>query len=270
MLDRPLAAFDIETIPDPDVGRRVQGLEGNDGTIVREMVRLRREETDGRTEYPQLPFHRIVTIGVAWLDPESSRFKLGALGGEAMDEPSHLAAFFSMLRRARTPPRLISWNGGGFDLPVIRYRAMLHGIPAPELYRSDEEREGGSYQHRYHDLHVDLMDVLSGYGASHRVGLGRMCELLGIPGKEFLTESIYEHILRGDGKIVEEYCKLDCLTTLLVFLAWLVHTGQLTPERMRAFVEVMRESLQTEEAEGWTDIVEGLKGWPRWPERPEI
>ena len=139
MLDRPLAAFDIETISDPDIGRRVYGLEGDDTAVVHGMVKLRLEETEGRSEYPQLPFHRVVTIGVAWLDPNSGSFKLGTLGGSAMDERSHLEGFFSMIREARVPPRLISWNGGGFDLPVIRYRAIMHGISAPEFYRTDEE-----------------------------------------------------------------------------------------------------------------------------------
>ena len=105
------------------------------------------------------------------------------------------------------------------------------------------------------------MDVLSGYGASHRVGLGRMCELLGIPSKAFLTEPIYDHILRGEDSIVEEYCKLDYLDTLLVFLTWLAHTGQLSPERLRAQVEVIRASLEEEDADGWAEIVEGLREW---------
>ena len=262
MLDRPIVAFDIETIPDPDIGRRVQGLSGDDHAVVHEMVRLRLEETDGRTEYPQLPFHRVVTIGVAYLDPESSSFRLAVLGGNAMDEHSHLEGFFSMFGEEGSGPRLVSWNGSGFDLPVIRYRSMLHGISAPEFYRTDEEWKWNNYQNRFHDMHVDLMDVLSGYGASARAGLGRICELLGIPGKAFLTEPIYDHILRGEQDIVEEYCKLDCLDTLLVFLRWLTHTGQLSPDRLRADVEMIRRSLDEEDAEGWAEIVQGLREWP--------
>ena len=264
MLDRPIVAFDIETIPDPDIGRRVLSLAGDDRAVVHEMVRLRLEETNERTEYPQLPFHRVVTIGVACLDPESSSFRLAVLGGKAMEERSHLEGFFSMFREAGTPPRLVSWNGNGFDLPVIRYRSMLHGISAPEFYRTDGEWKWNNYQNRFHDLHVDLMDVLSGYGASHRVGIGRMCELFGIPGKAFLTEPIYDHILGEQDGIVEEYCKLDCLDTLLVFLIRLVHTGQLSPERLRAYFEVIRVSLVEEDADGWAEIVKGLREWPTW------
>jgi len=95
---------------------------------------------------------------------------------------------------------------------------MLHGIAAPELYRSGGEWKWNNYQGRYHDIHVDLMDVLFGYGASRYVGLGKMCDLLQVPSKSFLTKPIYEHILEGEQELVGEYCELDCLDTLLVFL----------------------------------------------------
>ena len=168
-----------------------------------------------------------------------------------------------MIREAARPPRLVSWNGNGFDIPVIRYRSMLHGIAAPEFYQTHDEWKWNNYQNRFHDMHVDLMDVLSGFGASPRVGLGRMCELLGIPTKAFLSGSIYDHILGGEESIVEEYCKLDCLDTLLVFLNWLVHTGQLSAERFRGHVDGIRESVGQEPAEGWAEIGEGLLGWPK-------
>ncbi|MFW5899396.1 MAG: 3'-5' exonuclease, partial [Jiangellaceae bacterium] len=229
MLDRPLAAFDIETIPDPDVGRRVLGLAGTDAEVVAAMVDQRRRETEGRTDYPPLPHHRIVTIGMAWLDPQSGRFGFGTCGGAAMDEPSHLGGFFERCNQPKRAPRLVSWNGGGFDLPVIRYRAMLHGLAAPGFYRADGDWKWNNYQNRYHDMHVDLMDVLSGYGASPRVGLGTLAKTFGLPDKSFLTKPLYDHILAGDEEVVREYCKLDCVLTLLLYLVWAVHCGQLEP-----------------------------------------
>ena len=126
----------------------------------------------------------------------------------------------------RLAPRLVTWNGSGFDIPIIRYRAIKHGIPAPEFYRDEGDWRWSNYQNRYHDLHVDLMDVLSGFRASPFAGLGKLCDLLEIPSKKFLEGEIYDHVLRGEGAIVEEYCKLDCLDTLLVFLAWGVHLGK--------------------------------------------
>jgi predicted PolB exonuclease-like 3'-5' exonuclease len=264
MLDRPLAAFDIETMPDPDLGRKVLGFTGDDDAVVHAMVEQRLKETEATTEYPQLPYHRIVTICAAWLDPDSGRFKLGALGGRAMDERGHLEGFFNLFRESKKAPRLISWNGGGFDLPVIRYRSMIHGVAAPEFYRRDGEWKWNNYQNRFHDMHVDLMDVLSGYGASTRIGLGTLAPILNLIGKSFLTEPVYAHILRGEEDLVREYCKLDVLQTLLIYLVWAVHCGQLAVDRLREYVAIVRHAVEAEEFAAWQEIGVSLENWPAW------
>ncbi len=166
------------------------GFEGDNAAVIEAMTSRRLEETEGRTQYPSPPLHRIVTIAVAKLDPDAGSFEVHTLGGEAWDEVSQLEGFAALLQDTSHPPRLVSWNGNGFDLPVIRYRAMLHGVPLPALYRSDGEWKWNNYQSRYHDMHVDLMDVLAGHGASRWVGLGQMCELLGVPGKEFIEGEV--------------------------------------------------------------------------------
>ncbi|MFW5925097.1 MAG: 3'-5' exonuclease [Myxococcota bacterium] len=264
MLDRPIAAFDIETIPDPDVGRRMHGFSGTDGEVLAAMIERRRVETEGRTEYPQLPHHRVVTVGMAWLDPKDGRFAFGTCGDAAMDEPSHLRGFFERCGQRQRPVRLVSWNGAGFDLPIIRYRSMLHGIAAPGFYRTDGDWKWNNYQNRFHDMHVDLMDVLSGYGASPRVGLGTLAPLLGLPDKSFLTKPIYDHVLAGEEQPVREYCKLDCLETLLLYLVWSVHCGHLEPAKLRAHVDAIRSVLEAEPFGGWKGIAESLRGWPAW------
>jgi predicted PolB exonuclease-like 3'-5' exonuclease len=181
-----------------------------------------------------------------------------------MDERSHLEGFFAILGSAPSPPRLVSWNGSGFDLPVIRYRSMLLGIASPELYRSSGDWKWNNYQNRYHDMHVDLMDVLSGYGASHRVGLETMSQLLGLPGKRFLEGEVWEHVVRGENELVREYCKLDVVSTLLLYLSWEVHRGELARADLERYVGAVREGLAREPAAGWSEIAAGLAGWPAW------
>jgi hypothetical protein len=264
-MDRPIAAFDIETIPDPVAGRRVFGLTGTDEEVVAAMVERRRADTDGRTEYPELPFHRIVTIGVAWLDPAHGRFKLGTCGAESDDERTILESFFQMFRRARTSPRIVSWNGSGFDLPVIRYRAMQNGLAAPELHRTDGEWRWNNYQNRYHDMHVDLMDTVGGYGASKWVSLEVLSQAMGLPGKRFVDGEVYTHWLAGEHARVRDYCKLDVVHTLLLYLVWEVHRGRLDHETLRAHAGAVVNALRDETADGWVEVCERLEAWPPWP-----
>jgi predicted PolB exonuclease-like 3'-5' exonuclease len=267
MLDRPILAFDIETIPDVDVGRRVLGMDGTDAEVVTGMLEQRLTETGGKRDFPHLPHHRIVTIGVAWLDPQSDRFRLGTCGGDSPDERTQLQELFAILGKSRPSPRLVSWNGGGFDLPVIRYRAMAHGLAAPELYRHDGEWKWNNYQNRYHDMHVDLMDVLSGYGASARVGLGTLSEVVGLVGKRFVDEPVHAHWLRGEHALVREYCKLDVVETLLLFLLWAVHCGQADPHAVGRWVESVRAAVAEETFEGWAEVARCLEHWSPWTPR---
>jgi predicted PolB exonuclease-like 3'-5' exonuclease len=266
MFDRRIAAFDIETIPDPDLGRRLLGIEGDDAAVVREMARRRLEETTGKTDYPQLPWHRVVSVCVSTFDPDTRAIEIRSLGGEPSDERSHVEGFFRFVAAGTGEPmRLVSWNGGGFDLPVLRYRAMVLGVSAPELYRGDEE-EGrkNSYQARYHGLHVDLMDVLSGHGASPRVGLGAMGQVLGLPGKTFLERPVYEHVLEGESTRVTEYCKLDTLQTLLVYLAWSHHTGHLSRDELLQCADAARVAVRALTYPAWRDVEAMLERWPAW------
>jgi len=267
MLDRPLVAFDIETIPDPGVGRRTFGVEGTDAEVVHEMVRRRREETNGSTEYPQLPWHRVVCVCATIFDPIRRTVEIQHLGGEALDEASHIRGFFRLVGKDLDRPRLVSWNGAGFDLPILRYRAMVHGISAPSFYRADGELRWNNYQNRYHDMHVDLMDVLSGYGSAMRAGLGTMSNLLELPTKSFLDRTIYDHVLDGTAHRVVDYCKLDTVDTLLVFLNWAHHVGRATEDDVVACVDLVHRALEKESSPGWRDIAAGLEGWPRWRSR---
>lgn len=201
------------------------------------------------------------------LDPSTGRVEMRAVGGDILDERSHIEGFFDLVTSELDSPRLVSWNGAGFDLPVIRYRAMMLGIAAPGFYRTDGERQWNNYQNRFHDLHVDAMDVLSGYGASMRIGLGTIGPVLGLTGKSFLDRAIYAHILDGDGARVVEYCKNDTLETLLVFLSWGLHCGWLSGEQLSAFVSSARQAVARETFDGWRNIETTLAAWPLFPPR---
>lgn len=267
LLSRPVVAFDIETIPDPGIGRRVMGIEGSDADVVKEMVRRRLAETEGETEYPPPPSHRVVAICATILDPKAGTAEVRALGKDLEDERSVLRGFFELVTRELKSPRLASWNGGGFDLPVIRYRSMMHGISAPSFYKADEDWKWNNYQNRYHDMHTDVMDVISGYGASRRVGLREWGQALGLPGKDFVDKEIYEHVAAGELPLVLEYCKLDTVHTMLAFLSWAHHVGGASTADLRRYVAAVRQAISTLPYEGWRPMEEMLATWPAWAQK---
>jgi predicted PolB exonuclease-like 3'-5' exonuclease len=263
LFDRPIVAFDIETIPDPEIGRQVLGIEGSEEAVILEMARRRHEETAGATAYPQLPWQRIVCVCVTRLDLKEGKVEMFALTPKLDDERASVATFFGLFDRT-VRPRIVSWNGGGFDLPVLRYRAMKYGVAARGFHGFEGERQWSNYLNRYHDLHVDVMDVVSGYGASTRVGLAKACQLLGLPAKGFIDGEVYEHYVAGEHARIIEYCKLDTLSTLLVFLAHSVHTGALPPPEFERCVGAVRAAVRAESHAEWREISLALENWPSW------
>lgn len=157
-------------------------------------------------DFPPPPFHWVTTIGTCEIRPDGGA-QFDAFRG---DEREVLGSFAEMMGRAR---RLVSWNGRGYDLPVIQARAMRHGVLLPRF---------GVWMHRFRDDHVDLMDVLCGHGAAARGRLADYARVIGLPGK---------HV--GDGFKVGEmtpeeeaaYCLDDVAQLALVYCAWKVTTG---------------------------------------------
>lgn len=217
-------AFDVETAPDTDAGRRLHGLTGSDADVATAMLARRHEETGGRTDFLKPAYHRVVGLGLAAIalgpSPEAS---LRSWAGD--DEGDLLARFLDRLRRR---PQLVSWNGSGFDLPVIRYRALLHGLAAGSLYGPAEQRQWESYAYRYGEAHVDLMDVLAGFGASPSHALDEMARLAGLPGKTVASgDEVATLVIAGEWSRIEQYVGLDAVQTLLLFLRWQAGRGRI-------------------------------------------
>lgn len=237
MQQRTLFVFDIETVPDTDPVPNLTGFDDPDVSRRRaELERYHLEATQGKNPFPRQPFQRIVAISFLEAEiereGENERYLLRELrsGGEpGADEKRLVQGFFGYFERLRQP-RLVTFNGRGFDLPVLKYRAMLHGVPAPALHAAGDR--WNSYTSRYAaDWHCDLLDVLSDHGASARIALHEVAAVLGLPGKLGIEGSQIAALV-DEGRIgeVRDYCETDVLTTYLVYLRWRLHTGQVTLE----------------------------------------
>jgi predicted PolB exonuclease-like 3'-5' exonuclease len=255
MQHQSLFVFDIETVPDTDA---VPNLTGFDSPGVEErreeLERYHLEKTGGKNAFPRQPFHRVVAI--SFLEAEIERnadqeaYLLRELrsGGEAgFDEKQLLEGFFGYFERLK--PRLVSFNGRGFDLPVLKYRAMVHGIAAPWLYGAGDK--WNSYTQRYStDWHCDLLDVLSDHGASARVSLDEVCSVMGFPGKFGVSGADVAGMI-DDGRIdeVRHYCETDVLNTYLVYLRLMMHKGTVPLDGYNAAVADIVSLIESEAAE---------------------
>ena len=177
-----ILVFDIETIPDLATGRRLYGLEGlNDADVGKIMFHKRREET-GDSEFLRHHLHRIVAVSVVLR--RADQLRVWSLGDEQSDEADLIRRFYDGLDKYA--PTLVTWNGSGFDLPVLHYRSLVHGIAAPRYWDTgelDRDFKWNNYISRFHWRHTDLMDVLAGYQPRASAPLDDIAQMLGLPGK---------------------------------------------------------------------------------------
>lgn len=220
--------FDIETIPDLDAGRRIYNLQGlSDDDTAKAMFHIRNQETGG-SEFMRHHLHQIVAISVVFKSNDS--VKVWSLGNEDSDEKEILQRFFDGIDRYT--PTLVSWNGSGFDLPVIHYRALKQGISAHrywEMGADDQSFKWNNYISRYHMRHIDLMDLLAGYQPRAAAPLDQIATMLGFPGKMGMDGSkVFDAWMDGEITAIRDYCETDVLNTYLVYLRFELMRGNLT------------------------------------------
>ncbi len=249
----PVLVFDIETVPDVAGGRRIHGLEGlDDAAAEQAMASLRMAEKG--TDFQPLHLHRIVAISVALRRGDD--FKVWSLGEPDAPEADLVRRFFDGIEKYR--PTIVSWNGSGFDLPVLHYRALIHGITASAYWDTghfDRDAKWNSYLGRYQFRHTDLMDVLALYNGRAVAKLNEIALLLGFPGKLGMDGSKVAAAFR-DGQIgaIRDYCETDVLNTYLVYLRFQLMRGLLTSDEYSAELHKAREFVTASNAEHWREF----------------
>jgi predicted PolB exonuclease-like 3'-5' exonuclease len=235
--------FDIETVPDVELGRRIHGLGGlDDAQVAKAMYTLRRQENG--SDFLALEQHRVVAISCMLRSREQLR--VWSLGDLESTEADLITRFFDGIDKYS--PDLVSWNGGGFDLPVLHYRALKAGVQAPRYWETgdnDTSFRYNNYLSRYHWRHVDLMDVLSSFQPRARASLADMAGLLGFPGKlGFSGEQVWGAVFAGELAAVRNYCETDVLNTYLILLRFELFRGRLDATGHRLELERLRGLLR--------------------------
>ena len=251
-------SFDIETVPDVDFGRRMWELgDLSDEDVGTAMTFLRQQQTG--SDFLPLHQHRVVAISVALRTGDS--FRVWSLGDVESGEDELVRRFFDGIERYS--PDLVSWNGGGFDLPVLHYRAMRHGIQAPRYWETgdgDRDFKWNNYINRYHSRHTDLMDVLSGYQVRARASLDQAAVLLGFPGKLGMSgDKVWQCWLDGGIREIRDYCETDVLNTWLIYLRYEFMRGNLDTGGLGREFGLVRRTLRDMDQ---PHLNQFLEAWP--------
>ena len=251
-------SFDIETVPDVEFGRRMWDLGDISDESVASAMFFKQQQKSGNDFLP-LHQHRIVAISVALRTGDT--FKVWSLGEEDADEAELVRRFYDGIDRYT--PDLVSWNGGGFDLPVLHYRALKHGVQAPrywEMGDSDREFKFNNYLSRFHWRHVDLMDVLAGFQPRARASLDQTAVLLGYPGKLGMSgDKVWGRYLEGGIGDIRDYCETDVINTWLVYLRFEHMRGNLDDKDLQRELAMVRDTLKTMNL---PHLNEFLAAWP--------
>lgn len=252
--------FDIETVPDVESGRRLHDLAGlDDNDTAQAMFALRRQETGG-SDFLRLHLQRIVAISVVLRC--NDKLKVWSLGDPMSSEAELIKRFFDGIERYT--PILVSWNGGGFDLPVIHYRALYHSISAPRYWDTGDDDANfrwNNYLNRYHYRHMDIMDILSAYQAKACAPLDQIATMLGFPGKMGMSGAkVWDYFQQGKIAEIRNYCETDVLNTYLVFLRFELMRGKLTLSQYQVECNLLQDLLKKEQKPHFDAF---LAAWPK-------
>jgi 3'-5' exonuclease len=263
----PILVFDIETIPDVAGLRALRGSsadETDDSVLAAELAD---RAAQGKSDFLPLHLQRVLVISCVFRD--ASGLKVHSFADREPDGHSEegriVQQFFSTVERRL--PQLVSWNGGGFDLPVLHYRGLRHGVVASKYWdlgdggdADSREFKWNNYISRYHMRHLDLMDLLAMYQPRAAAPLDAMAKLCGFPGKLGMDGSaVYAEFRAGRLDDIRRYCETDVLNTYLVYCRFQKMRGGLLEPEYEQEIRFVRDWLAASDEPHWREY---LAAWP--------
>ena len=203
------------------------------------------------SEFLPVCFHRVVSISAVMADGFGRFLRVSTLEGE--NERDKIAKFLTFIEDFN--PRLVSFNGRGFDLPMIMARAMCYDLSAAAYFETNDRDNNKSkwenYRSRYDGrFHLDLLDHISDFGAVRGLKLDHICASVGLPGKyDVHGDQVLQLYYAGEQAKIDEYCRSDVLNTYWLFLKYELLRGKITKDDYLNYIAVMGEFLQKESAQ---------------------
>jgi predicted PolB exonuclease-like 3'-5' exonuclease len=254
----PTLVFDIETVPDIAGLRILHGLDKrvSDAEVAEMAFQLRRQKTGSDF----LAHHLQRVVAISCVLREGDTFKVWSLGALEENEGSIIQRFFDGIEKYT--PQLVSWNGSGFDLPVLHYRGLIHGVQCARYWdqgEDDKDFKWNNYISRYHSRHLDLMDLLAMYSGRANAPLDELARLVGFPGKQGMDGGqVWDAYQQGKLDQIRNYCETDVANTYLVFLRFQLMRGMLTRPRYQKECDLVRSELAKSDQPHWQEF---LSAW---------
>jgi predicted PolB exonuclease-like 3'-5' exonuclease len=259
--------LDTESVPD---GRLIAKVKYPDATLTPEEAVARaqaeaRERSQTGSDFLPVSFHYPVAVCILRAGND-----FGLQGLTCLDAPhfrtrrlveQFWGGMAAYKEKYKERIKLVTFNGRGFDLPLLELAAFRYGCPGRDYFLGSRNRFGSG--------HLDLMDWLTNFGAVRMAGgLDLLSKVLGKPGKmEISGERVYRMHLEGRAQEINDYCMFDTLDTYFVFLRTRVMTGELTLEQehilvMRARAWITQKVTQLPALQHYLD---NWGDWDPWP-----
>ena len=259
----PVMVFDIETIPDVAALRAERGADVALTDAQVHAAAMAERAAVGRSEFLPLYQQRVLVISCVFRNAEGLR--VHSFVDREPDGQSHegriVQGFYATIEKHA--PQLVSWNGGGFDLPVLHYRGLKHGVVAGKYWdmgEDDREYKWNNYIGRYHMRHLDLMDLLAMYQPRASAPLDAMARLCGFPGKLGMDGSaVWPAYLEGRVDDIRRYCETDVMNTYLLYCRFQKMRGGFTEAEYEREIAFVRETLASIDEPHWGEY---LAAWP--------
>lgn len=263
-------AFDLEWAPDPPTGRRVYDLPPDmpDEEVVRVMWERGGASDDEPQPYLKYALCRVVSLAVVIRKQrEDGRVSVALAslphpGEPALAEKELLTRFFTGLGQEDPKPQLVGFNSRTADVPILMQRGIANGVMAMEFcHRPAKPWEGIDYFAKGGDGHIDLKDVVSGWGKG-TPSLHELAAACGIPGKmDTQGDDVVSLWVAGDMRRIVDYNRCDALTTYLVWLRTALFAGLMSPDVHAAEEECVRDMLARQIDAGDEAMARYLAKW---------
>ncbi len=258
--------FDIESIPD---GKLIKKVKYYDQDITESEAVLKYQEeilanTNGTTNFIPVTFQIPISICIAKVRHDFTLKEIVLLDEPEFRPDEMVRLFWNGIENLYKDASLVTFNGRGFDIPLLELMAFRYGFTAKRHFK-----DKFASRFRFGTKHIDVHDWMSNYNAIRMTGgLDLLAKVLGKPGKmEAKGYEVYDMYLEGKIQEINDYCIHDVLDTYFVFLRTRVMIGELKLEREQDIVKSSYEYLESnkERIPAFGLYLENWGSWDPWP-----